>query len=187
MSRLPVHTVESAPAASRPILEGARKGLGFVPNLFGVMASSPALLEAYTSLSALQDARSSFDETERQVLFLSISARNGCEYCVAAHSTISGMKKVPDEVVSAVREGAELPEPRLEALRAFALEVVERRGWVDGPALEAFRAAGYGDAHVLEVVLAVAFKTLSNYTNHLAGTDLDEAFQPRAWSAPAGV
>ena len=187
MTSFSIHTPESAPAASRPILEGAQKSLGFVPNLFGVMASSPALLEAYTSLSALQDAQTAFSETERQVLFLSVSHANGCEYCVAAHSTISSMKNVPADVVTALRDGTALPEPKLEALRSFALAVQESRGRVEESTLEAFRAAGYGDQHVLEVVLAIAFKSLSNYTSILTGTPLDAAFQPQAWQVPAGV
>ena len=185
MSSLPILDVETAPAGSKEILQGAQQAMGFVPNLFGVLASSPAALEAYTTLSKLQDAKTDFSETERQVLFLSISAQNGCGYCVAAHSAISSMKRVPDDVVRALRSGSALPDPKLEALRSFALAVVEERGWVAGEALDAFRAAGYGDRHVLEVILAVAFKTISNFTNHVSGTDLDPAFQPQAWTAGA--
>ena len=187
MSTFQVHDVNSAPQASRPILEAAQKGLGFVPNLFGVLAASPAALEGYTSLAALQDAKTAFNESERQVLFLSISARNDCTYCVAAHSTISQMKRVPADVVTALRDGTPLADPKLEALRAFALAVVEKRGFVSAEEQAAFRAAGYGDQHVLEVILAVAFKTISNFTNHVAETPLDDAFAPQAWTAPVGV
>ena len=185
MTSFPALDTQSAPAESRAILEGAQKSLGFIPNLFGVLAASPAALQAYTSLSALQDASSTFNETERQVLFLSISARNGCEYCVAAHTTISNMKKVPGDIVNALRNGAPLADAKLEALRTFALDVVEKRGWVDDASVAAFRAAGYEDRHVLEVVLAVAFKTISNFTNHITKTELDAAFQPQAWEAGA--
>lgn len=187
MSSFRIHDVHSAPADSKPILAATQKALGFVPNLFGVLAASPAMLEAYTTLSALQERKTAFDETERQVLFLSISVQNGCEYCVAAHSTIAGGKKVAANVIGAVRDASPLPSPKLEALRAFAQSVVQQRGYADAAALSAFRAVGYEDRHVLEVVLAVAFKTLSNYTNHLAATALDAAFQPQAWSAAAAV
>lgn len=187
MSSFTIHDANTAPAQSKAILEGAQKSMGFVPNMFGVLAASPAALEAYTSLATLQDQKTDFSETERQVLFLSISAHNTCEYCVAAHSAISKGKKVDDSVVEAVRRGTQLADPKLEALRTFATTVVDKRGFPGDAALEAFRAAGYEDRHVLEVILAVAFKTISNFTNHVAGTPLDDAFQPVAWSAAAAV
>ena len=184
---LPILSADNAPAESRPILEAAQRSMGFVPNLFGVLASSPAALEAYTSLAALQDRKTDFDETERQVLFLSISAHNSCDYCVAAHSTISKGQRIPDDVIAALRDGSPLPSPKLEALRTFALAVVEKRGFVSPEDLQAFQAAGYAERHVLEVIVAVAFKTISNFTNHIGQTTLDDAFQPQAWSRPAAV
>lgn len=186
-TNFPILDATSAPADSKPILEGAHKSMGFVPHLFGLFAASPAVLEAYTTLAALQDAKTDFTETERQTLFLAISAQNDCTYCVAAHSTISKAKKVDDAVVQAIRDRAPIADPKLQALRTFAEAVVESRGFVDAAALDAFRAAGYGDRHVLEVVLAVAFKTISNYSTHIASPALDSAFQPQAWTAPAVV
>lgn len=186
MSTFPTHTIDSAPAGSRPILEAVQSGLGSIPNLFGVFASSPALLTAYTTLGELQDKSTAFDETERQVLFLSISNENGCGYCVAAHSTISGMKGVAPEVVAALRDGSPLPTARLEALRTFALAVVQNRGWASDE-LQPFFAAGFEAQHALEVVLATAFKTLSNFTNHLAEPALDGMFSSQAWTKPASV
>ena len=127
-------------------------------------------------------ARSSFTPTEREVVLIAVSAKNGCDYCVAAHSTIAGAQRVPGEVIAALREDRPLGDPRLEALRRFAETVVEARGWVPEAEVQAFLAAGFERAQVLEVVLGVAFKTLSNYTNHLVGTPLDEVF---AGAAPA--
>lgn len=187
MSSFTIHDVNTAPAGSKAILEGAQKGMGFVPNMFGVFAASPAVLEAYTTLAGLQDAKTDFSETERQVLFLSISAHNTCDYCVSAHSTISKGKKVDGAVVEAVRNGTPLADAKLEALRTFATTMVEKRGFPGDAALAAFRAAGYGDRHVLEVILAIAFKTISNFTNHVAGTAIDDAFQPTLWTATAPV
>jgi len=185
MSQFQIHGVDSAPADSKPILEAAQRANGFVPHLYGAFATSPALLEGYVAVAELLDTKTALDETERQLLFLSISTQNECEYCVAAHSTIAGAKKVPADVVDAVRDGTPLADARLEALRTFALALVEKRGFVTGADLDAFLAAGYGERHALDVILAVAFKTMSNYTNHVAGTPLDAAFQPHAWSAGA--
>ena len=187
MTNFPIHTVDSAPEGSRPVLEGVQKGMGSIPNLFGVFASSPAILKAYLNLAELQDKDTAFDETERQLLFLTVSTTNDCEYCVAAHTTIASMKGVPSDVSQAIRDDSALPSPKLEALRTFARTVVEKRGWVSAEDLSAFQAAGYEQRHVLEVILAVAFKTISNFTNHVAETPLDAAFAPNAWSRGAAA
>ncbi|MEM7305094.1 MAG: carboxymuconolactone decarboxylase family protein [Planctomycetota bacterium] len=186
MTSFPVHTQDSAPDRAKPILEGAQRAMGFVPNLYGTFAGSPALLEAYTALSKAFDS-TSFTATERQVVLLTASFENGCDYCMAAHSTIAGMQKVPADVVEALREGAPIGEARLDALANFTRIVVRERGWASEDDIQAFLAAGFEQPQVLEVILGVGMKTLSNYTNHVASTPLDAAFQPQAWSRPASV
>lgn len=180
----PVHTVETAPAAAMEILAAAKKGLGFVPNLLAVMAEAPALVKAYTTLSRIFD-ETSFSSTERQVVLLTVSYVNDCQYCIAAHSVIAGMQKVPADVVQAIRDGKPIADRKLEALRRFTAAVVSTRGWPSDADTEAFLGAGYGKQQVLEVALGVGMKTLSNYTNHVAGTPLDQAFAPAAWSKAA--
>ncbi len=118
-------------------------------------------------------------------MLLTASRLNGCEYCVAAHSTVAKLSEVPASVVNAVREDRPLEDPRLEALSQFTRLVVEQRGWVGEAAVDAFIDAGFTRAQVLEVVLGVAMKTLSNYTNHLAEPALDAAFAGEEWRAPA--
>mgnify|MGYP002785947432 FL=1 len=118
-------------------------------------------------------------------MLLTVSAVNGCDYCVAAHTVIAGMQQVPAPVVAAIRDDAPLDDPKLETLRRFTAAVVTSRGWPDAADLESFTAAGYGAQQALEVVLGVGMKTLSNYTNHIAGTPLDDAFRPAAWTRPA--
>ena len=179
-----VHTVETAPEAAQETLAAAKKGLGFLPNLFAVMAEAPALVKAYGTLSRIFD-ETSFSATERQVVLLTVSYVNGCEDCIAAHSVIAGMQKVPGEVVEAIRDGRPIGDRKLEALRRFTAAVVNTRGWPSDADLEAFLGAGYGKQQVLEVVLGVGMKTLSNYTNHVAGTPLDPAFSGAAWSKAA--
>lgn len=182
MSRIKIHTVESAPEKSRPVLESVRKSYGFIPNLFGALAESPAAVESYAAVSAAL-SRGRLSPAEQQVVAISISAGHGCEYCVAAHSTVAGMQKVPAAVVSALRDGTPLPDAKLQALRTFALQVVEKRGWLDPAQVLAFHAAGYDHGHVLEVLTWVALKTLSNYANHIGKTPVDAAFAPQAWTA----
>lgn len=177
-----VHSIDSAPAASKETLAAVAKAYGFLPNLMGVMAEAPAALKAYPTLIGLFD-QTSFSPTERQVVLLATSVENGCAYCVAAHTAIAGMQGVPGEVVQAIRAGQPIADPRLEALRRFTLAVVTSRGRLSDADTALFLGAGYTQGQVLEVVLGVAIKTLSNYTNHIAETPLDDAFAGAAWLA----
>lgn len=176
-----VHTENTAPEAARPLLEGAKKKFSFVPNLLGTMADAPALLKGYLTLAEIFDS-TSFSPTERQIILLTISHVNGCAYCMAAHTVIAGMQKVPEDIVKALRDNTSIADPKLEALRVFASEVADKRGYPSEEILKRFLSAGYTKSQVLEVVLGVGFKTLSNYTNHIAHTQLDQAFAPAAWS-----
>jgi len=184
MSTFNPHNTESAPDGSRPILEGAQKSLGFVPNLYGVLAESPAALKAYTGLSAAYGG-SSLDATEQQVVLITAAALNGCEYCVAAHSTIAGMQKLDGDVIGAVRDDRPIGDAKLEALRQFTQAVVRERGWVPADQVETFVAAGYTKAQLLEVIVGVGLKTISNYVNHIVDTPVDEQFAANAWKRPA--
>jgi AhpD family alkylhydroperoxidase len=179
-----VHTVETAPAAAKEILAGAKKTLGFVPNLYAVMAEAPALVKAYATLSRMFD-ETSFSATERQIVLLTTSHVNGCEYCMAAHSVIAGMQKVPGDVVQAIRAGRPISDTKLESLRRFTAAVVKSRGWPSPADTAEFLSVGYGRQQVLEVVLGVGMKTLSNFANHIAKTPLDKAFASAAWTKAA--
>lgn len=179
-----LHTVETAQGDAKGILANSQKALGFIPNMYATMAEAPALLKAYTTISRILD-ESSLSVTERQVVLLSVSYINGCEYCVAAHSVIAEMQKVSPSVVEAIRAGREIPDRKLEALRRFVEAVVSKQGHPEASDIDRFLGAGYGRAQILEVVLGIGMKTLSNYTNHIAQTPLDPAFGPAAWSKAA--
>ena len=185
MSTFKLHTLDSAPAGSLPILETASKTLGFIPNLYAHLASSPSALQGYKQLGALLE-QSGLTPEEQQVVLLTVSAENGCEYCVAAHSFLArNMVKVAGGKISALRNGQPTSDAKLNALVAFTQAVVRDRGWVAGSQeLKDFFAAGYMQQHALDVILGVAMKTLSNYTNHLTDTPLDAAFAGEAWQAP---
>ncbi len=180
MNYFKVHTKETASAASAELLGNAEKAFGFIPNLLGVMAESPATLNAYLTLGQLFDS-SSFTATERQVAILAISRYNECHYCMAAHSVVAGMQNVPADVIQAIRNDEPIADERLEALRWFANQVVDKRGWVSGNDIDTFLDAGFTRAQILEVILSLSFKTLSNYINHVANTPLDSAFAAQSW------
>lgn len=177
-------SIESVPATAQGDLRAVQARYGFVPNLLSTMANAPPLLRAYLQV-AEQFSRTSLSAAEQQVVLLAASAANGCSYCVAAHSMIAKMQHVPDEVVSAVRDGRAIDQPRLQAIRALAAELVARRGRPAEESISAFLAAGFSAEQVLEVVLGVGMKTLSNYTNHIVHTQVDEAFAAAAWSPSA--
>lgn len=166
----------TAPEASRPLLEKVQKSFQFIPNLFGVFANSPSLLQGYLGLSDTFDA-GSLSPVERHIVFLSASLENNCNYCTAAHSTVlKAFMHVPAEVVSAVRANAPLSDPKLNALMVLTKEIVRNRGHVENHAIENFLAAGYRKEQILEVLIGVALKTISNYTDHISPTELDKEF-----------
>lgn len=180
-----VHGTETAPTNSRPLLEKSRKEWGFIPTLHGILAESAPTLEAYQTLFALGQ-RSSLSPAEQQVVYIAVSAMHGCEYCVAGHTYLGRMSKLDEAALQALRSGTVIPVARLQALRLFAEAVVRERGHVGDAGVATFLAAGFTKAQVLEVVLIVSCKTISNYVNHIAHTP-KEGFMSDpalAWTAP---
>lgn len=182
MTEFTLHSIESAPDAARPVLINIQKRLGFVPNLMGVMASSPETLEAYTTLMSLFE-RTSFDEIEKEVILLAVSQENGCDYCLAAHSTAAKMKGVPQQFVDAIRTDQPLTNERLDTLVSVVRSIVSSRGWPEPVLVERFFDLGYSNQQYFELLLAVSMKTLSNYVNHAANTPVDLAFEAQAQAA----
>ena len=181
MTKFTTHTMETAPTRSRPLLEGVRQALGFVPNLYGVFAESPAALQGAL---AIWDAfsHSNLSSVEQQLVMLAVSEANDCEYCVAAHSTLAKrMAKVDPVLVDAARRREPLPNAKLDALVTFTRIVVEQRGFLAEADVAAFIEAGYTKAQVIEVLLGVGMKTFNNYVDHIAHTPLNDQFKAEAW------
>lgn len=180
---LPLKTLQDAGPKGKAVLEKAKAQLGFVPNMYAGMANSPGLLETYMDGYDRFRKDSGFTAIEQEVVFLTISRSNGCEYCVAAHSVIADQKsKVPPAVTQAIREGRPIPDPKLAALSIFTGALLATRGLPSRADVKAFLGAGYEERHVLEIILALAVKTLSNYANHLFHTPLDSVFAGREWN-----
>jgi len=182
MTNFTTYKIDNASEDSKPFLTGAKEAYGFVPNLLGNMAESPALLEGYLTLSGIFN-KANLSETERQIIMMTNNRLNGCTYCMAAHTTISQMKDVDAGVIEALRNGTEIADPKLEALRKFTIVVNETNGWPESSDVESFLASGYTKQTVLEVILGTSFKVMSNYTNHITQTPVDEAFAPNKWPA----
>jgi uncharacterized peroxidase-related enzyme len=184
MTDFTLHTAQTALPEAAAKLAQIEKAWQFVPNLHRILAESPETLEGYDILFGLV-GKSTLTPAEQQVVFLTVNYENECEYCMAGHSVLAKMAKVPADAIAALRENAKLADARLEALHTFAKAVVRERGRVGDAAVAAFLGAGFTKRNVLEVVLVVATKTISNYVNHIAHTPNDAFMADTAWTAPS--
>jgi uncharacterized peroxidase-related enzyme len=173
MTRLTTHTtVESAPAAAQPLLEAVKKQLGSVPNIFRVVANSPAALEGFLGLNGAL-AKGTLDARTRERIALAVAEINGCAYCLSAHTYLGkNIAKLDDAEMTANRNGAS-NDPKAAAAVRFAAEIVRQRGHVSDADIAAVKLAGFDDAQIIEIVLHVALNTLTNYVNEVAKTAID--------------
>lgn len=172
-----VHTPESAPEKSQPVLANIQKAYGFIPNLAAVLAESPGTFGYLSAaMGALESEDMLLNGIERQVVLVAVSVANECAYCTAAHSMLAANAGLSRDDIDAIQDSQSVSDKKLEALRQLATHVVEANGWVEPKMLEAFENAGYGSAHVLEVIAAVSLKTLTNYANHVAKPPVNEQF-----------
>lgn len=170
-------TLESASEAQASILNQAKKQVGFIPNMYSNMVNLPAFLDTYLHGYGLFREQSDLSPAEQEVVFLAISKANDCHYCMAAHSTLAANHSgVAEEVLTAIRSGDVISDSKLAALYAMAVEVNDSRGRPEPDRVKTFLQAGYTEIHLLAIILAVSVKVLSNYSNHLFDTDVDEAF-----------
>ncbi len=173
-------TIDSAAPDARPLLEGAKKSLGFVPNLFSGLANSPAALASYFDL-AKHLGQIGLTGIEQQVILLTTSFENDCAYCMSAHSTIATGMKIDPAVLNAIRRGTEIPDAKLNALATFVRQLIRTKGHVKETDLNAFIAAGYTKEQSIGVIIGIALKTLTNLANHLMKTPIDEQFSALRW------
>jgi AhpD family alkylhydroperoxidase len=175
-------SIESTTGMAYEILSRVQKKMGAVHTMYLGMANNPALLDAY--LYSLQSfwEHSGFTPREQEVIFLSISVENGCEYCVAAHSFIADkISHVPRDIIHAIRNNTEISDPKLKYLSLFARAITAKRGYPSGEDLDDFYEAGYSAKDILGVIAAVGVQTFSNYFNHFFHTELDKKFTAWAW------
>jgi uncharacterized peroxidase-related enzyme len=171
MSRIAVPSLDDAPEASKPILEGVHQQLGVVPNLFRLIASSPAALTGYMGLSgALKKA---LDVKTRERIALAVAQVNGCDYCLSAHTYLGlNLAKISPEEIALNRKGAS-SDPKADAAVRFAAKVAQERGHVSDGDVAAVKLAGFSDAQIVEIVAIVAENVFTNFLNEVAGTEID--------------
>ena len=167
-----LHSVDTAPEASRKNLEQVKQKYGRVPNFFAVAAESPAAVNAYLSLSNIFGT-TALTPAEQQIVILTASVENKCEYCVAAHSRGAKAAGVSEGVINAIASRTPLSDAHTEALRLLVSQIVEKRGWIADADVQAFFGHGYTKAQLLDVMVGVSMKTLSNYINHLTDPPME--------------
>ena len=173
------HTIESAPEASKENLEYGQKKYGMLPNLFRYMAGAPAALDAYINLSKIFND-TSFSVGEQHVIMLAVSVVNNCDYCTAAHSRAAKANGISSTIINAIRKRKEVPDARLSALVTISQKITETRGNIEGEDLSAFYSQGFTPENIMELIVGISIKTISNYINHITENIINDELKPFA-------
>ncbi len=174
------HTLEESDGERKEVLMEVKKRYGFVNNLSAGLAEAPAAMRAYFAVGD-EAMKTSFSAPERHVAWFAVNYYNNCHYCMPAHTYAAKAEKIPEDVIETARQGGGYADEKLQALHDFTTLMVDQRGNVDDAAVEAFLAAGYTKQNVFEVILIIAHKTLTNYSNHVLNTPVDEPLVRYAW------
>ena len=165
---------------NQAIFDNLNKALGFVPNLYAYYAKNDTALADYL---ALQNRKSTLKAKEREIINLVTSQINGCRYCQSAHTVLGKMNGFSDEQILEIRSGSASFDLKLNALTKFTKSVVENRGNATQAAKDAFFAAGYTEANMIDVVIVVGDKVISNYIHNLTGFAIDFPVAPELETA----
>lgn len=176
MTILKMHNLDTAPSASRPLLQSSIDGFGWIPWQSAYMAESPALLSSY---QFAHDAfcHCSLNEEERAIVWITTGVLNQCAYTVQAHSWIAQQKGISPALLHTLLHQPEALAGRLSALYRFTCQVIQAQGQVPQKAVEEMLAAGYSTQNVLDVILGVSQKTMSTLLNSIAHTQIEPQFQ----------
>ena len=180
-----LYTKQDAPIESQELIDQSIKTYSFLPNLHAVLAEAPIAYEAYLNTFSLFEKKSHFTPLEQQIVFQTANYENECNYCMPGHTMLMTMMKMPQGVIEALREGKPIQDVKLETLRAFARELINTRGHVSSNSYTAFREVGYTNQQALEILVGLASKLISNFTNSMAHTPVDAPVQSFAWTHPS--
>lgn len=182
MTDFPLHTLASAPPSSQAVLRTLHEAFGFVPNIAGMMAGSPVLINSF--IAVFQNVhRGSFNERQIQTLLLTNAVTNRCAWAVAFHTALALKEGIAPADVQAIRDGGAPRDAQLAPLSALSKRYIDQRGHVADADLQAFFAAGYSQESALEVIAVVAASTITNYVGNATLPPLEDAFEEHAWAA----
>ena len=181
MSNFTVHTLSDTTEKRKEALEQVRKRYGMLPNVIGGMGESPAAVKGYTGLiDAMNEC--TLTRTEIHVVWFTINLEHSCHYCMSAHTPWAIEEGVPQGVIDTARTGGRYEDEKLEALRKFTQYMVRDRGWVDDAKIDDFLAAGFSRENIFEIIAAIAYKVMTNYTNHIVEPELDDVYKDYRWT-----
>jgi AhpD family alkylhydroperoxidase len=181
MEQFPIYSIDSAPAAAKPALRDLHAAFGIIPNIAGVMATSPVLINSLVGLFG-QVHGGSFSEAQIQTLLLTNAVTNACPWAVAFHTALALKEGLDPVDTDAIRAGRSPKDKKLGALSTLARTLIEKRGRIDDQDREQFLAAGFGKDHLLEVIAVIAASTITNYTGNVTNPPLEAPFEAHAWS-----
>lgn len=170
MTTVNVPTYDSVSPANQALFDNLKQGLGFVPNLYATIAHSDNALATYL---ALQNAKSSLSVKAREVVNLAVSEVNQCAYCLAAHSVIGKMVGFTEDQILQIRAGVAPFDARLDALARLVRNVALQRGHADDAVLQAFFEAGWNAGNLVDVMVVIGDKTVSNYLHSTTKIPVD--------------
>lgn len=171
MPRLAIPARDNVPETSKPILDAVHAQLGVVPNMFRVIAQSPAALQGFAASSGA--LAKTLDVKTRERIALAVAQVNGCDYCLSAHSYLGlNLAKINAEEIALNRKG-ESGDSKANAAVRFAAKIVRERGHVTDADIRAVREAGFGDAQIVEIIAVAAENVFTNLLNVVAETDID--------------
>ncbi len=175
MSTFTVPTRGEVSENNQVIFDNLQKGLGFVPNLYAYYAKNETALGDYL---AFQNRKSTLKAKEREVINLVTSQVNGCRYCQSAHTVLGKMNGFTDEQVIEIRKGSASFDAQVDALAKFTKAVVEGKGKVSQETKDSFFASGYTEANLIDVVIVIGDKVISNYIHNITGFEIDFPIAP---------
>ena len=157
-------------ANNQVIFDNLQKGVGFVPNLYAYFGKNETALGDYLTL---QNRKSSLKAKEREVINLVTSQVNNCHYCQSAHTVLGKLNGFTDEQILDIRRGQAPFDSKLDALAKFTKAVAVGRGRVTREVLDSFLAAGYSEANMIDVVITIGDKIITNYLHNLTNLEID--------------
>jgi uncharacterized peroxidase-related enzyme len=176
MARIAIPTKDTAPAATKSILERYERNLGVTPNFFSLIARSPDVLNAEANMHAILGKSLGHDTRER--IHIMTAEVNGCNYCLSVHTYVGGkFNKMSKEDMELNREGHST-DPKADAAVQFAYQVAKNRGHVTDADFAAVRAAGFTDEQIIDIVAETAFSFTTNLFNNTFQTDIDAIVPP---------
>ncbi|WP_298425503.1 carboxymuconolactone decarboxylase family protein [uncultured Kordia sp.] len=179
MKKFTKHTIESAPEDSKSNLQYGKNKYGMLPNLFRYMSGAPATLDAYISLSKIFND-TSFSVGEQHLIMLAVSIVNKCDYCTAAHSRAAKANGIPSRIINAIRKEKQVTDERLSALIEITQKITVTRGNIEAEDLDAFYKQGFSPENVMELIVGISIKTISNYINHITENVINDELKPFA-------